>query len=129
MPSESTTVNSFRLSRRSRTRSSTAKASVPARWSCSPSPTRARMASDDTIWAGSKCSDAHADLPEPEGPTRTTRHGAGSRRVTRAHSLLDAALGEPGLQPAHAGEPAVVVVGLAPEVLLHRGVGEYEEAL
>src|SRR5439155_958510 len=79
--SVSTTVSRRRLTRRSRTRSRTSKASLLARWSCGPSPTRARMSSDDTTCSGRNCAAAQVDLPDAAGPARTTRHGAGSLTV------------------------------------------------
>ena len=72
VPRVSTTVVSRRRSRRSTTRSSTSNASLEARWSCSPAPTTARRASDDTTWSGRNCAAAHVDLPDPGGPTSTT---------------------------------------------------------
>src|SRR5262245_8984697 len=47
----------------------------------------------------------------------------------RAHVVMPSHRSEePGLQAAHAGEPAVVVVGLALEVLAHLGVRKDQEA-
>src|SRR3954469_22670444 len=86
---ESMTVVSLRLSRRSTMRSRTANASLLARWSCSPTPTTARSPSDDTTWFGSNHCCAQYDLPAPGAPTRTTRHGSGSR-ITLVVLLGDA---------------------------------------
>ena len=80
----STTVVSRRPNRCSTIWSSRANASSLAARSSSPSPTTARNRSLDTTWSGAKCSAAHDDLPDPDAPTSTTRHGEGSRvAITR----------------------------------------------
>ena len=78
-PVESMTVVSRRRSRLATIRSSTSNASRLARWSRSPRPTTARSRSDDTTWSGSNQRAAQWGLPAAVAPTRTTRHGSGSR--------------------------------------------------
>ena len=77
-PSVSTTVVNRRRSRCVTMVSSSANASVLAARSSSPSPTTARRRSLDTICSGAKWLAAHDDFPDPDGPTRTTKQGAGS---------------------------------------------------
>ena len=77
VPSVSITVVSPRRRRTSTRSSSSRKASVDARRSSSPSPASARSRSADTRW-GPRLASAHVVLPDPAGPTSTTRHGDGN---------------------------------------------------
>ncbi len=74
----STTVSRPRASRCRATVCSRLKAADVADWSASSSAIIARKASELRISVGRKWRRAKVDLPEPAGPTRTTRHGSGS---------------------------------------------------
>ena len=78
-PVESTTVVRRRRRRFSTIRSSSSNASRLARRSCSPVPTTARRASDETTWPAPNQRCAQWLLPVAVAPTRTTRHGSGRR--------------------------------------------------
>jgi hypothetical protein len=82
------TVVSPRLSRSATMISRSWNATVLAVWSSSPAPTTPRSVSLDTISLGAKCSPAHVDLPEPLGPTSTTRLGAGRRNSIALFSSI-----------------------------------------
>src|SRR5205085_3930113 len=55
----------------------TSKAAPLAAWSASSSETRLRKKSGERTSVGLKCRRAKVDLPQPDGPTRTTRQNSG----------------------------------------------------
>ena len=73
----STTVVSPRRTRAATMWSSSANASSDASRSCSPLPTTPRSRSDDTTSGFRYRPLAHADFPDPAGPTSTTSAGSG----------------------------------------------------
>ena len=78
----STTVSRPAASRLPAMKCSTSKASLVAAWSFSSSETRPRQKSDDSTSVGLKCLRAKVDLPEPDGPIRTTSDKFGNRDVS-----------------------------------------------
>src|SRR5262249_28136528 len=64
--------------------SSRSNASFDAETSSSPAPTTARNRSAETTLSAPSHVSAHVVLPEPEGPTSTTRHGEGRRSTAQA---------------------------------------------
>jgi hypothetical protein len=73
----STTVSRPSASRLAATKRNSSKASFVTDWSFSSSLTMARHASDDSTSVGAKCLRAKVLLPEPLGPTSTTRESLG----------------------------------------------------
>jgi hypothetical protein len=65
------------------------KSVLVAAWLFSSSETRPRQKSEDNTSVGLKCLRANVDLPQPEGPTRTTSDSSGIVIVLKTrYSLL-----------------------------------------
>src|SRR3954471_15420314 len=88
----SMTVSRPSASRLPATNRSTSKASLVTAWSFSSSLTIARQASEERTSVGRKCLRANVLLPEPLGPTRTTRLRLGTL-MFMAGGLLEVGLG------------------------------------